>query len=82
LKKTIAPAAIGPARVRYEAQGRKGKGVTVVSGLPLNEEKLIALSKELKRKLGVGGTVKDFVIELQGDRGEDVAQLLRVKGYL
>jgi len=81
LKKTIAPAATGPARVHYETQGRKGKGVTVISGLPLNEEKLTAFSKELKRKLGVGGTVKDLVIELQGDRREEVVKLLRVKGY-
>jgi len=81
LKKTIVPAATGPARVRYETQGRKGKGVTVISGLPLNEEKLTAFSKELKRRLGVGGTVKDLVIELQGDRREQVTQFLSANGY-
>ncbi len=81
LKRSAAPDAGGPARVRYDTQGRKGKGMTVISGLPLSREKLEALCKELKRRLGVGGTVKDFMIELQGDCREQAARFLSANGY-
>lgn len=81
LKRSAVPDTSGPARVRYETQGRKGKGMTVISGLPLSQEKLEALSKELKRRLGAGGTVKDFTIELQGDRREQTVRFLSANGY-
>ena len=81
LKRSAVPDAGGPARVRYDTQGRKGKGMTIISGLPLNREKLEALCGEVKRRLGAGGTVKDFTIELQGDRREEVARFLSANGY-
>ena len=54
-------------RVGRETQGRRGKGVTVITGLALGEAELARLAAELKRKCGTGGSVKDGVIELQGD---------------
>ena len=68
-------------RVRYETAGRKGKGVTLITGLVLNEEALFGLAKKLKQQLGTGGAVKNFVIELQGDHREKVISALRKLGY-
>ncbi len=81
LKKSAQPATDGVARIRYETKGRKGKGVTVIAGLPMSPADLAALSKDLKQRLGAGGTVKDFSIELQGDHREQAARELRKKGY-
>ncbi len=81
LKRSAVPDAGGSARARYETQGRKGKGMTVISGLSLNREELEALCRELKRRFGAGGTVKDFTIELQGDRREGVVRFLSANGY-
>lgn len=75
------PEASDAIRVRYEVAGRKGKGVTLITGLALNEEKLLALAKKLKQQLGTGGTVKDFTIELQGDHREKALQALHKLGY-
>ncbi len=57
----------GIVRVGRETQGRKGKGVTVVTGVPLAGAELEALATELKRRAGSGGTVRDGRIEIQGD---------------
>jgi translation initiation factor 1 len=81
MKKTTAPETSGAVRLRYESVGRKGKGVTLITGLPLSEENLLELSKKLKQQLATGGTVKDFAIELQGDFREKAAQALRKSGY-
>lgn len=81
IKKAALPEASGAVRLRYESAGRKGKGVTLIIGLPLSEEKLQELSKKLKQQLAVGGTVKDWTIELQGDQREKAAQALRKLGY-
>ncbi len=71
----------GPVRVARQTQGRAGKAVTVVTGLALDEAALQALSSELKRRCGSGGTVKDGVIEIQGEhRDAVVAELIR-RGY-
>lgn len=71
----------GLVRVGREVKGRAGKGVTVITGLPLPAEELARLAGELKRKCGSGGTVKDGVIEIQGDhRDLLVAELARL-GY-
>ena len=67
----------GVVRVRYETKGRKGKGVTLITGLLLSENGLEELSRQLKRHLSTGGTVKDHTIELQGDHREKVEQILR-----
>jgi translation initiation factor 1 len=71
----------GPVRVARQTQGRAGKAVTVVTGLPLDAAALEGLASELKRCCGSGGTVKDGVIEIQGEhRDTVVAQLIR-RGY-
>ena len=64
-----------------ETAGRKGKGVTVVSELPLNEDALKELATQLKNKCGTGGTVKDGRIEIQGDHRDTIAQELEKLGY-
>ncbi len=68
----------GDGNVRVGREVRKGSGVTVISGVPLSGEALKALGKELKARCGSGGTVKDGIIEIQGDhRDLLVAELAR-----
>ena len=68
----------GVARVRLETKGRKGKGVTVVAGVPMGADDLTRLGTQLKQRCGTGGTVKDGVIEIQGDHRDTVlAELIR-----
>jgi predicted translation initiation factor SUI1 len=64
-----------------ETAGRKGKGVTVVWELPLNEDGLKELATLLKNKCGTGGTAKDGRIEIQGDHRDKIAQELEKLGY-
>jgi translation initiation factor 1 len=71
----------GVVRVSREIKGRAGKGVTLVRGVPLMEAELVALGKQLKAACGSGGTVKDGVIEVQGDHVERVMQLLQAQGH-
>lgn len=71
----------GRVRVCRETAGRKGKGVTTVSGLPGDEADLRAIAKRLKQRCGVGGSAKDGVIELQGDQRDAVVELLRAEGH-
>jgi translation initiation factor 1 len=67
----------GNVRVGRESKGRGGKVVTVVTGLPLAHAELNALATRLKKRCGTGGTVKDGVIEIQGEhRDVIVAELL------
>jgi translation initiation factor 1 len=66
-KTARAPAGDGIVRVGRQTKGRKGKGVTVVTGLPLAQAELEGLARDLKRKCGSGGTVRDGVIEIQGE---------------
>ena len=63
-------------RIGKETKGRKGKGVTLVSGLQIDEKELKALSKQLKTLCGCGGTVKDGVIEIQGEHRGKIKQHL------
>ncbi len=75
------PGAAGPVAVRVgrETKGRAGKGVTTVTGLPLPAAELAALATTLKKRCGTGGTVKDGVIEIQGEhRDTIVAELTRL----
>ena len=81
LKKAAVPETGGVVRLRYETKGRKGKGMTLVTGLPLSEMRLLDLAKKLKQRLGTGGSVKDYTIELQGDHREQVSQELHKLGY-
>ena len=70
------------AKLRMEKKGRGGKTVTVVYDLPQNAEFLKALSQQLKRTCGTGGTVVDGGVELQGDVRDRVRNLLVEQGYL
>lgn len=72
----------GIVRVGRETKGRKGSGVTVVSGLRLGARELAALAKELKQRCGSGGTVRERVIELQGDQRDAVVRALEEKGFV
>lgn len=65
-----------PIRISRESKGRKGKGVTIVSGLSLGEPELKSLAKKLKALCGSGGTVKNECIEIQGDHRDQVKQEL------
>jgi len=74
------PRGDGIARIRRETGGRGGKTVTVVTGLALDEPALLALCRRLKAACGTGGTVRDGVLELQGDHREQVGSLLAGEG--
>lgn len=71
----------GVVRVRPEKKGRGGKVATTVTGLRLNDDELRALAKTLKKKCGVGGSVKERVIILQGDYVDEVVDLLKGMGH-
>lgn len=75
------PVGDGKVRVSRETKGRAGKGVTLVRGLPLDALALAVLGKQLKAACGSGGTVKDGVIEVQGDHCDRVLVLLREQGF-
>lgn len=68
-------------RLHRESKGRGGKGVTLITGLPLDAEALKSLAKELKQVCGSGGTVKDGVIEIQGEHREKLKPVLEKKGF-
>ena len=84
-KTTLAAAAVlagdGIVRVSRQTKGRGGKAVTLVKGVPLGADALTALGKKLKTACGSGGTVKDGVIEVQGDHVERVMETLKAQGY-
>jgi translation initiation factor 1 len=77
-----APRGDGIVRVRRESQGRGGKTVTTIAGVGASEDKLKDLAGELKRLCGTGGTVKDWVIEIQGDHREKIVAALQQRGYV
>lgn len=76
------PASDGVVRVSRETKGRNGKDVTVIKGLALDAVALALLGKQLKTACGSGGTVKDGVIEVQGDHCERVIEALRKQGWI
>lgn len=78
---TQTPAGDGVVRVARQTKGRKGAGVSLVTGVPLAGAELKTLAKELKQKCGCGGTVRDGVIEIQGDQRDLLVELLQQKGY-
>lgn len=69
------------AYLHRDSKGRGGKGVTLVKNLVLTEADLNALARTLKQAVGSGGTVKEGVIEIQGEQREKVADALRKLGY-
>ena len=75
------PSGDGVVRVGRQTKGRKGKGVTLVTGVPLSPDELKDLAKELKQKCGTGGTLKEGVIEIQGDHRDTLIDLLKAKGW-
>ena len=76
------PAGDGVVRVSRETKGRAGKGVTLVKGLALEPLALMTLGKQLKTACGSGGTVKDGVIEVQGDHCDRVIEMLKAQGLI
>jgi translation initiation factor 1 len=79
-KKTM-PKGDGIVRVGRETKGRKGKGVTVITGVPLDSDKLKELAKQLRHKCSAGGTIKNGIIEIQGDHRDLVVEELNKQGY-
>ena len=71
----------GIVRIRRETKGRKGKGVTTVSGIDLPEPDLKTLAKQLKQKCSTGGTIKSGVIEVQGDHRDLLRKELEKRGH-
>lgn len=74
-------AAAGPVRVARQTQGRRGKVVSVVTGLGLPALKMAELAKKLKQRCGAGGTVRDGTIEIQGDHRDLLVAELQKLGY-
>lgn len=72
----------GIVRIGRETKGRKGSGVTVITGLPLDDKALKNIAKRLKQKCGTGGTVKSGTIEIQGNHQETLKQELSKLGYV
>jgi translation initiation factor 1 len=79
--KSLTPKSDGIIRVGRETKGRKGSGVTMITGLALDPAELKELGSQLKKKCGTGGTVKDGVIEIQGDHRELLVASLQQLGY-
>lgn len=71
----------GQVKVARQTKGRGGKCVTVVTGVALAGEALVALGKQLRSRCGAGGTVKDGIIEIQGDHCDAVLQALLQAGH-
>lgn len=79
--KKCPPKSDGIVRIQRETKGRKGKGVTLITGLALEPHQLKDLAKELKQRCGTGGTVKEGTIEIQGDQRDLLLNLLQQKGF-
>lgn len=75
------PTGDGIVRIRREVSGRKGKGVTTISGLSLPDTELKKLAKNFKQLCGTGGSVKNGVIEIQGDHREQLRATLEQQGH-
>ena len=71
----------GIVRLMRQTKGRKGKGVTLINGIPLPEKELKKLAKSLKQKCGCGGAVKNGIIEIQGDHRDTLEKELAALGY-
>ena len=78
--KSVRPGA-GAVRVARATQGRGGKVVSVITGVPLGDAELNALAAELKKRCGSGGTVRDGVIEIQGEHRDTLVAELARRGY-
>jgi len=81
-KKKQLTASDGIVRIGRETKGRKGKGVTLISGIPFDQSGLLELGKELKKCCGSGGTVKNGIIEIQGDHRDQLFEELQKRGWV
>ncbi|MFW2422630.1 MAG: stress response translation initiation inhibitor YciH [Porticoccaceae bacterium] len=85
VKESATPAARsagdGVVRIRRETAGRKGKGVTTLTGFDLDDAALKQLAKQLKQLCSTGGTVKEGVVEIQGDHRDKLKQALKKQGF-
>ena len=80
-KKQASPPGDGIVRLMRQTKGRKGKGVTLITGLPPGKDALKKLAKSLKQKCGSGGCVKNGIVEIQGDHRDILEQELGRLGY-
>ncbi|WP_339338067.1 translation initiation factor Sui1 [uncultured Oceanicoccus sp.] len=71
----------GIVRLQLQTKNRKGKGVTLITGLPLAGAELKKLAKELKQRCSTGGAIKNGVVEIQGDQRKFLLEILQDKGY-
>jgi len=78
---TLSSSDDGIVRIHRETKGRKGNGVSVIKGLGIDEKALKSLAKTLKQKMGVGGSAKAGVIEIQSDQRDKLKTLLEPMGY-
>ena len=79
-EKAPRPKGDGIVRIQRQTSGRKGKGVCLITGIDLDDSALEKLAAELKKKCGCGGSVKEGVIEIQGDKRDLIKTLLEAKG--
>jgi len=75
------PKGDGIVRIQKQTAGRKGKGVCIITGLDLEDSELTKLAAELKKRCGCGGSIKDGLIEIQGDKRDLLKELLEQKGF-
>jgi translation initiation factor 1 len=80
-RKPASPLTDGFVRLRREVKGRGGGTVIVISGLPLAASEIKELAGALKKKCGCGGTVKDGIIEIQGDHRDALSAELQLRGF-
>lgn len=77
----VAPIGDGIIRIHRDSKGRKGKGVSVITGFELDEKALKDLAQKIKKQCGCGGTVKNFTIEIQTDNRDQIKTILEKMGH-
>lgn len=77
----VRPKGDGIVRIQRQTSGRKGSGVSLITGLDLADDELKKLAAELKKRCSCGGAVKNGVIEIQGEKRDLLKQLLEQKGF-
>ncbi|MGF1770002.1 stress response translation initiation inhibitor YciH [Enterovibrio makurazakiensis] len=71
----------GIVRIQRQTKGRKGKGVCLVTGLDMTDTELKLVAADLKKVCGCGGSVKDGIVEIQGDKRDQIKAYLEKKGH-